>query len=192
MAQAFEMLLSQPTILALLAVGVGVSIAASMLAARGVVHLKVQSQQLLGLARAGRADEARIRARQGTRDLAPMLAALGGELTAPPSRPLVRDIVAVIAVALFPLLAIAAGWQASHRPDATDRIAGMLASFAALAVLLPTAMTACTLIIMFGRRGARVVRGAAVQLLSRTVKSTVDSELSESLRRGGHRDPRGD
>lgn len=187
-----EILGSQPAILALVVVGVIVGLAAVGLAARGVRLLEAQSIRLVGLARAGRADEARIQARQASQDLGPILAALGGELTAPSTRPLVRDLVGVAVVSLFPLLAIVAGWQASLRSEAAARVAGISASLLALAVLLPTCVAAATLVVTFGRRGARVVRGAAVQLLARSVKAAVDAELSETLRRGGHRDPRGD
>ncbi len=192
MAPAVEMLPGQPALMALVIIGVIVSVSAVLLAVRAVRQLTAQSGRLLSLARAGRADEARIHARQGSRDLAPILDALGGHLTAPAPRPLVRDLVAVAAVCTFPALAAAASWQASLRSDPGERIAGLTASFVALAILLPTALTASTLVFTFGRRGARVVRAAAVQLLTKTVRSHADIELSEAARRSEPRDPRGD
>lgn len=192
MAPALEMLPGQPALLALVVIGIIVAISATLLSVRGLHRLTAQSGRLLSLARAGRADEARIQARQGARDLAPILAALGGHLTAPGPRPLVRDLVAVAAVCAFPALVVAASWQASMRSDPGDRIAGLTASFIALAILLPTALTASTLVVTLGRRGARVVRAAAIQLLTKTVKAHADMELAEAARRSEPRDPRGD
>ena len=192
MELALQMLLGQPAILTLLVVGVAASVAVVALAVRGVRRLDDESAKLVALARSGRADEARIQARQGPRDMAPILAALGGELATPSPRPFVRDLVAALGVSIFPILVMVAAWQSAALANAAERVAGISASFLALSILLPVTFAAATLVITFGRRGARVVRGAAVQLLSRSVKIAVDAELSETLRRGGHRDPRGE
>ncbi len=189
---AFEMLVAEPAMLALVVAGVGFALVVVLLAARAQQRLDEQSQLLLGLALTGRADEARIQARQNPRDLGPMLSALGGRLTPPSPRPVARDLVAVIGVSTFPLLAVVGGWQASLSPSAGARVTGIAASFAAFAVLLPTAVAATTLVISLGRRAARVVRGAAVQLLARGVKAAVDAELLDNLRRRSSRDPRGE
>ena len=192
MAAALETLLSQPALLALVIVGLTVSISAVLLSMRAVHQLTVQSGRLLGLARNGRADEARIQARQSTHDLAPLLAAFGGEVVRPPVRPVIRDVVAVAAVSTFPALATVACWQASLQTNAGDRITGLSAGFIALAILLPSATISAALILGFGRRGARVVRGAAVQLLANSVRMDVESDPAEVARRNRARDQRGD
>ena len=189
---AFEVLADQPVILVLVIVGLGFAGATIVWSARAMQKLAQQSHQLLALARAGRADEARIQARQNPRDLGPMLGALGGQLQPPSPRPLVRDLIGVVGVSIFPALAVLAGWQASLIEDPAARIGGLSASFAALAILLPTAMAATTLVISMGRRGARIVRGAAVQLLARSLRAGVDIEAPDSLRRGIGRTSRGE
>ncbi|MEM7676717.1 MAG: hypothetical protein AAF449_12010 [Myxococcota bacterium] len=187
---AFDTLGGQPGLLILVVAGALAAAVAVLLSLWNLIRLDQQADHLLSLATAGRADEARIQARQGAKDLEPMRVALRGVLSPPSTRPIIRDLVAIIIVLAFPVLTVIAGWQASISPVAAERVIGVSASFTALAILLPITIIASALVITLGRRRARAIRGAAVQLLSRTVKATVDAEFAEALRRGNLRDPR--
>jgi hypothetical protein len=148
--------------------------------------------KLVDLALGGRADEARIQARNATREIAPLLDALGGDLSPPRSRSPAREVFLSVLVAappvtlcIYALSAIAA--QVPHR-------ASVAASFlVGLAILAPLSIASVLGVIGVGRQTTRAIRGSCVTLLARHVKTAVDSEIAEALRRGNPvRDPRGE
>lgn len=151
------------------------------------------SRRLVELALSGRPDEARIRARNSTAELEPILDALGGELTSPRRRSVLKDMF------LLALLTIPAGvlglysWSAIRRStENTVEVSSVLLT--GFAVLLPLSAGVGLTIVGLGRQTWRLVRGSCITLLARSVRTAVESEISEHLRRGPNsiRDPRGD
>ena len=164
MFSALEMLLAEPrltgaVIAGLVATGIAVGHAARRASAR-----RAACAELLRLAKMGQADEARIQARKAAGQLQAMLDALNGRLRPKASVP-AAAIVSATAVFVWPSLAVFAAWQAAFRSDPDERVIGIAAALTALAILLPAALIAAALIMSLYQRGARAVRGVAVQAL---------------------------
>lgn len=167
--------------------------AVTFLSFRRSRRLSDKATRLLYLALDGRADEARIQARQESRELRPVLDALGGEVTPVSTRPLIQDAIAVVALAVLPLVLVAYGFGVLVDPSAAKKIEASTALLLGIALLLPVGVAAVATILEMSRRSARDIRGACITLLARSVKSTVEAERSEALRRGANlRDPRGE
>jgi hypothetical protein len=156
-------------------------------------RLSDKATRLLYLALEGRADEARIQARGESRELRPVLDALGGELTPPSTRPLVLDAAAIAAILVFPAGLVLYGLGVLMRAEAASKVPAATALLIGIAVLLPLTLASAATVLEMSRRSARTIRGACVTLLAKSVKKSVDAELSEALRRGANiRDPRGE
>ncbi|MEQ9501130.1 MAG: hypothetical protein RIT81_29955 [Deltaproteobacteria bacterium] len=156
-------------------------------------RLSDKATHLLYLALDGRADEARIQARQESRELRPVLDALGGEATPISARPLIQDAVAVAALTVLPMVMIAYGFGVLTDPESAKKIEASTALLVGIAVLIPIGVAAIVTILEMSRRSARDIRGACITLLARSVKTVVETERSEALRRGANvRDPRGE
>ncbi|MEL7372515.1 MAG: hypothetical protein AAFN74_26560, partial [Myxococcota bacterium] len=80
---AFDPLVRQPSLLLVVVAGVLAAAAAVLLSLWSLFRLDQQADHLLSLATSGRADEARIQARQGARELEPVRVALRGVLSPP-------------------------------------------------------------------------------------------------------------
>ncbi len=167
--------------------------AVTFLSFRRSRRLSDKATRLLYLALDGRADEARIQARQESRELRPVLDALGGEVTPVSTRPLIQDALAVVALAVLPLVLVAYGFGVLIDPAGDKKIEASTALLLGIALLLPVGVAAVATILEMSRRSARDIRGACITLLARSVKTTVENERSEALRRGANvRDPRGE
>jgi hypothetical protein len=179
-------------IAAIVLIGVAASLLAVLLATLRYRSTSQTATKLVDLALTGRADEARIQARNATRDIAPLLDALGGELAPPKVRLPVREMFFAGVVLLVP---IALCVYAITALDGDDANRAQLASafLIGLAVLAPLSIAAAFAVIGLARQTTRAIRGSSVTLLARQVKSTVDAENAEALRRGNPaRDPRGE
>lgn len=164
-----------------------------VLSVRRSRRLSEKATRLLYLALEGRADEARIQARGESRELRPVLDALGGELTPPSSRPLVRDAASIATIFVFPAGLVLYGVAVLTNAEPAAKVPAATALLIGVAVLLPLTVASAATVLEMSRRSARTIRGACVTLLSKSVKKTVDSEMSEALRRGANiRDPRGE
>lgn len=148
--------------------------------------------KLVDLALGGRADEARIQARNATREIAPLLDALGGELAPPRPRSPTREVVLLVVLSVWPVLLCAYGL--SMVAAQSHERAVVAASFMiGLAVLTPLSTAAALSVVGVGRQTSRAIRGSCVTLLARQAKSAVDAEIADQLRRGNPtRDPRGE
>lgn len=148
--------------------------------------------KLVDLALGGRADEARIQARNATREISPLLDALGGELTAPKRRTPTRELLLAILLALPPIALTTYAFSAVSEDSGSKR--AIATSFlVGFALLTPISLAAIAGIINLGRETSRAIRGSCITLLARQVKNAVDAETAEALRRGTTtRDPRGD
>lgn len=140
----------------------------------------------------GRPEEARVEARNSGRALAPLLDALGGKLTAPRRRPWLQDAVIIFVLHLPLVLLVVYGTSAVRTAELESRLPAAGGLFFGVAIGLPVALIASTLVVAQARRAARSMRATCISLIAKTVKVQVDAELSESLRRGGIRDPRGE
>lgn len=148
--------------------------------------------RLVDLALGGRADEARIQARNASAELGPVLDALGGELAPPRRRPYWRDAVAA-ALTPLPLVILSVFAFTGLRSAGPDRVELASAVLIALGILLPICAAGAFAIIAVARHTDRSMRGSCVTLLARNVKGAVDAEVADALRRGANlRDPRGD
>lgn len=179
-----------------------VALVVASLAAMGVItffsirrsrRLSDKATRLLYLALDGRADEARIQARSESRELRPVLDALGGELAPISARPIVQDALAIAAIAILPAVLVVYALNVLVDVGSSVKVEAGTALMVGIAILLPLAMAAVTTILEMSRRSARDIRGACITLLSKSVKTTIDNERSEALRRGANiRDPRGE
>lgn len=184
-------LLADSTLSVLTGLALTVMIGVVLWAARRSRSLTVTANRLVYLALDGRADEARILARRESRELRPVLDALGGEISAPSARPLLLDAACLVGISVLPLLTFLVGLGAMAPDHGAERVTSAASLLAALAVLLPATAAAAAAVVELSRRAARAVRGATITLLARSVKATVDAELAEALKRGSLRDPRG-
>lgn len=162
-----------------------------VLALRRYRDINRTASRLVELAVGGRADEARILARNASSELAPLLDALVGDVSPPRARPMTKDVISAVLVlvpgmmlALYGLLA--QGEEVAYRTS----LASTLLLGAAL--LMPISAAAAAAIISLGGHAGRMVRGSCVTLLARNVKQSVDTDTSEAQRRAAARDPRGD
>ncbi|MCK6551494.1 hypothetical protein L6R52_37000 [Myxococcota bacterium] len=167
-------------------------IAAAVAVAVRQRKLNDTATRLVELALGGRADEARIQARNESSELAPVLEALGGELAAPKTKlPLITWIV----LAVIPLPTLALALYARQLVGAVDASSLALVSsvLQGVAILAPVSITVAYTVVAVARAGQRSIRGACVTLLAKNVKAAVDAEVAEALRRGTNlRDPRGE
>ncbi len=148
--------------------------------------------KLVDLALGGRADEARIQARNATREISPILDALGGDLSAPKRRTPSRELLLALALAIPPFALTAYAFSAVSE-DSGPKRAIATAFLVGFAILAPLSLAAIAAIINLGRETSRAIRGSCITLLARQVKNAVDLEVADALRRGSTtRDPRGD
>jgi hypothetical protein len=192
LSRLIDMMLGSGAVSAIVILGLLMNIAAVVFA---VLRYRSTSQtvtKLVDLALGGRADEARIQARNATREIGPLLDALGGELAPPRRRTPTREVLLIALLALFPIALCGyamsvVGAQVPHRAAvATSFLIG-------LAILTPLSIAAVLGIIGVGRQTSRAIRGSCVTLLARQVKNAVDAETADALRRGNPvRDPRGE
>lgn len=188
-----QLALSDPIALAIAALTCLAAIVVSGLNVVRHRRLRETANRLAFTAMDGRPEEARVEARTAGRQLAPLLDALGGELTPPQRRPWLIDAVTVVALHLPVLLLVAYGVSAVRTADIDARLPAAAGLFVGLAVAWPVALLGSTVVVMQARRSARALRGTCIGLIAKSVKSAVDAELAEQLRRGGGvKDPRGE
>lgn len=187
-----QLALSDPIALALTALGL--LVAGAVIGMNAIRHrrLRETANRLAFTALDGRPEEARVEARNGGRRLAPLLDALAGELTPPQRRAWLSDAVTIVALHLPVLLLVGYGASAVRTSDVEARLPAAAALFVGLAVAWPVALVGSTVIVAQARKSARALRATCISLIAKTVKTKVDAELSENLRRGGLRDPRGE
>jgi hypothetical protein len=149
------------------------------------------ADDLLQLALEGRADEARIRARRAGKAMQPVLDALGGDVLPPPRRSMLRDS-PWLALIAAPVLAFVLYSLAELRVKGETRIHVATALLFGTAILLPAAFAASIAVFEISRRASRSVRGTCITLLAQNVKSSVDVDRKDALRKGAKRDPRGE
>jgi hypothetical protein len=148
--------------------------------------------KLVDLALGGRADEARIQARNATREIAPLLDALGGDLIPPRGRSPVREAY-LIACILMPLAALFVYALSAISANVPQRATVAASFLVGLAILTPFSIAAMLGVIGVGRQTTRTIRGSCVTVLAKQVKTAVDAEIADALRRGNPvRDPRGE
>lgn len=166
---------------------------AVLLASRRSQALESRSSRLLLLFLEGKADQARIQARNSGKSLQPLLLALGGELAAPSPRSLLADLGWIVLLSLGPLGLLAHSLGRLVARDGQDKTPVAAALVIGLAVLLPVTTLAASAIVQLSRQTARALRGHCITVIAKTVKATIESETAESLRRGGNaaKDPRG-
>lgn len=186
------MLLGSGTVAAIVLAGVVINVFAVLFAWMRHRSTSATATKLVDLALSGRADEARIQARNATREIAPLLDALGGDLTTPqprkPTRELGLSLLVVVAPATLCIYAFSS--IAAHVPERTVTAASFMIG---LALLAPLSVAAMLGVIGVGRQTTRNLRGSCITVLARQVKTAVDAEIADALRRGNPiRDPRGE
>lgn len=149
------------------------------------------AEDLMQLALEGRADEARIRARKAGKTMQPVLDALGGEVIPPPRRSMLRDSPWLVLIAA-PVLAFVLHSSSVVRSDVEGRIHVITTLLTGVAILVPAAFAAAIAVFEISRRASRSVRGTCITLLAQNVKSAVDLDRMDALRRGAKKDPRGE
>jgi hypothetical protein len=149
------------------------------------------AEDLLQLAQEGRADEARIRARRAGKPMQPVLDALAGEVIRPPRRSMLHDSPWVLLLAA-PAMAFGIYTLSMLRVESESRVPVATVLLLGTAVLLPIAFAAAIAMFEISRRASRSVRGTCITLLAQNVKSSVDLDRKDALRRGTKKDPRGD
>lgn len=148
-----------------------------------------KANRLVELALGGRIEEARIAARKASRDVAAVLAALIDE-PKPPQRTSLSKPVGFVLLSLVPALIVAfkAGGQLRNAPIHSANTLILV-----VGLLLPVLAWGALMIVALHRHAARMVRGSYITLLARNVKTVVEAEMVEAIRRSGPiRDPRGD
>ncbi|MBK6687364.1 MAG: hypothetical protein IPG45_23035 [Deltaproteobacteria bacterium] len=194
MSPLLQLLLAAKLSLLLIAGWTFGALLAVLLAARRSQSLQAQSSRLLLLALEGKADQARIQARNGGRALAPLLEALGGELAVPSPRPLLQDLGWIVLLSLGPIGLLIRGLSQLLARDGGDKTPSATALLVGLSILLPVTTLASVAIVQLSRKTARAMRGHCISLLAKSVKIAVEAETAEALRRGANpptRDPRG-
>jgi hypothetical protein len=186
-----ESILQAPISLILLFAGLAVIGAIVLLHNARTDKVVRVAEDLLQLAKEGRSDEARIRARRAGRALQPVLDALGGDVVPPPRRSMVYDSPWVLLIAC-PVMAFVAYGLSQLRVSGETRIHVATALLFGTAVLLPAAFAAAIAIFEISRRASRSVRGACITLLAQNVRSAVDDDRKDALRKGPKKDPRGE
>ncbi len=155
-------------------------------------RLESKALHFLELALDGRADEARIQARTESRELSVVLGALGGELASPGQRSLLRDLPPLVLICAPPLLFAVHAFYGISSSAAPEKIQMVRALLIGTALFLPAIFASFIAIIESSRSAARGIRGTCIKLLARSVKHSIETDLSEALRRGKVRDPRGE
>lgn len=149
------------------------------------------ANRVLELALAGRTQEARAQARQGSRDILPLVDALGGALVRPEPARSTGDVLALFGL-LGPWLLLAAYGMLALADDG-KRSAIVAALLLGVAALLPVSLASALIVVSLGRHAAHRVRASSVAVLAKNVKSAVEAEVAEAMRRtAAPRDPRGD
>lgn len=180
-------LLGDPAAAATFLGGVGVMLGIVFAAWRRTRRIEARAHALLSMAVQGRPDEARIQARMGGRAFAPFLAALGGELAPPSRRPLLKTTVEIVAVSSVPCALVGNGLRVLHSGETAGKVAASVTVLIGVAALAPLAVVSSVLLTALGRSGARAVRAAAISVLARTVRPSIDAELASALRRHRNR-----
>ncbi len=191
MTPLIDSILKAPLSLVLLGVGFIVIIGIVVLHAVRTDRIVHIAEDLMQLALEGRADEARIRARKAGKTMQPVLDALGGDVVPPPRRSMMRDSPWLLVIAA-PVLLFVAYSLAELRDGAELRIHVATTLLFGTAVLLPVAFAASIAVFEISRRASRSVRGTCITLLAQNVKSAVDADRKDAIRRGPRKDPRGD
>ncbi len=191
MAPLIDSILMAPLSLVLLVGGILVTIGFVVLHALRTDRIVRIADDLLELALEGRADEARIRARKAGRTMQPVLDALGGEVIPPPRRSMLRDSPWLILIAA-PVLAFVLYNLAELRTSGVARIHLATVLLFGTAILLPTAFASAIAVFEISRRASRSIRGACITLLAQNVKSSIDVDRKDAVRRGVKKDPRSD
>jgi hypothetical protein len=175
----------------IVALGVASIIALTAIAFMRAHGLQRTAAKLVELALGGRADQARIHARNANRDLRPLLDALGGELSRPRRAPLLKD---GLLLALIPApTAILFLYGLTHIAGQADNKLSIAAAFLlGMGILIPLSFAGALAIIALRGYSGRMVRGSYITLLARNVRTAIDSEQAEALRRSSPRDPRGE
>ena len=186
-------LFHDPIAWALIGFGCVTSVLAIILCGRQHRQAAKTAGQLIYLALEGSPEKARVQARTAGRAMQPILRALNGELSPPSTRPYLQDFIWFAIIYTAPALLLVHTWQTLNQATGSMRLAGGLALFLGLAILVPLSLSASLFIVIGARRSARIVRGHCITMVARHVKGVVDAELSDALRRGTHpRDPRGE
>lgn len=128
------------------------------------------------LAADGELQRARIRAREASRDLAPLLATLSGEAF-PSLTPHPQPSVWALIIVSAPTAVLVAG---SFVPPSAETA---LALSAGAAVLLPGNLLAARIALLVRRRSGREIRRACVSLLEDNARAEVERTRSAALRR---------
>ncbi len=188
MSSAIEILFAAPRVPVLL--GLGFVASGAVLAAkyRRSQGLSLIADELLDLAKEGRADQARIKARGAPRALGPILNALSGSLEAHRRRPFHYDLPWLLVLALPPILLVLNGLASARYGSALERSAAVGGLAIALSLLFPFTLAAAAGVLANSRQVSRKVRAVCVHLLQRNVRAQIDKERSEALRRG-HNNP---
>jgi hypothetical protein len=192
LSRLIEMMFESGTVAAIVFVGLAINVLAVIFAFMRHRAASQTATKLVDLALGGRADEARIQARNATREISPLLDVLGGELAPPKSRTPAREAILSLIVGSVPLILCIYAMSAltSNEENRAD-VAG--AFLVGLAVLVPFSIAAGVSVIGLGRQTSRAIRGSSITLLARQVKTAVDAEVADALRRGNPvRDPRGE
>ncbi len=174
-----------PTLLVL--VGILVVFRALVVAHRRKVSAEETALRLLRLAETGRADEARIEARNSGRVMAPVLRALGGGLSLPTHRPLLRDLTEIGALVLPIVALVGYGLVSGAAADPDERVAVAIVLFLGLGLLLPLVLGTATGVVMLSRSAGRFVRGVCIRLVARRVEAKAKGAVflsSDSLATG--------
>lgn len=184
--------LSDPLALTFVALGVIAGIALVIWNAIRARKLRATFNELAFAALDGRPEEARVQARSGGRALGPLLDALGGKLAAPQTRSWLGDALMILGLHLPAVLLTIYATSVVRTVDTAARLPAASALFLGLAVMWPVAFAASVIVVSQSRSNARALRATCITLIAKSVKAQVDTELSESLRRGPARDPRGE
>lgn len=187
-----QLALSDPLALTLIVLGILLGVAAVVWNALRLARLRKMFNELAFAALDGRPEEARVQARNHGRTLKPLLEALGGELVAPSNRPWLGDGLAIIALHLPLVLLIAYTLSAVRTADISSRLPAASALFIGVAVLWPVSLACSVIVVSQARRNARALRATCITLIAKAVKTQVDADLADALRRGLVRDPRGE
>ncbi len=187
-----QMAMHAPISWLLLGIALVVTLGVVAWSARKNRRYEKRINELVELARVGRAEQARIQARNGGRELAPLLSALSGDLTLPSARAWGDELLAIGATLIAPVLFLSHAFL-MLRAQAETRVATAAALLFGLAILAPVGVLAAWLILELERRAYRTLRGACVTLMAKSAKASVDAEVADALRRGLiTRDPRGE
>src|SRR5262245_6709044 len=145
------MMLESGPVSALVAIGLLTNVLAVVFAFMRHRATSETVTKLVDLALGGRADEARIQARNATREISPLLDALGGDLSPPRPRSPAREIILAIGIAVWPLTLCIYALSAINTP-APHRAAIAASFLVGLAILAPLSIAAMLGVVGVGRQ----------------------------------------